>query len=158
MGNTVPIHKKSSEGAITIPELIKLSQSVGKNTSDIEQLKKQTEELGGLKVEIILIKTSQNTIAERLNTLSANDKRIEKSLDAINAGTIRFRYWLWIAVVAIFVCIFGTLQFGITITEKNQNIHNANLQKQISDGNARNSDNFKAVSEQLKELTRRISK
>jgi predicted nucleic acid-binding Zn-ribbon protein len=169
MGNTVSIHREDEPENMTISGLIKLSNDVGKNTSDIQKLKEQTDGLTGLRTEVEAVKINQTLTDQKLDQLAINDSRIEATLKSINSGTSKFRYSLWGAVVVIFACIFGTLTFGLSLTEKSQmslekNLQkqisdsDKNLQKQISDGNERHTENYRDISQQIRELGEKINK
>ena len=156
--NTISIHRENDPESITITGLVALSEKVGKNSSDIEKLKEETNDLGGLKVEVEQIKTNQKLTDQKLDQLNINDSRIEQSLSSINKGTSTFRYWLWGAVVLIFGCMFGTLIFGLELTERSQQVLQTNLQKQISDSDKRHTKNFDKISDQIGQLSRDINK
>jgi hypothetical protein len=158
MSNTVAIRRENGTEAMTISGLVELSQEVGKHGADIQKLKEETGKLDRLEKEVDAVATETTLIRQELRQLNNNDERIEKAVQDMTVNTSRFRYTLWTVVVLIFGCIFGTLKFGIDLTEKNQATHNKNLQKQISDNNKRNIENYKDISLQIKELRKDINK
>ena len=94
-----------------VNELVKLASQVGQNTSKIESLEKKSNELDGLKMEIVEIKTKQDSIDVQLKKLDSNDDKIEQ-------GISQFRYWLVTGFagfcVLIISAIWTSLNVGLT--------------------------------------------
>lgn len=143
---------------ISITGLVELSKSVGANTADIQKLKEDTCDIVELRKEIGEVKMSVMLTDQKLDTLAANDVRIEKSLDNITKGTTKFRYWLWIVLGGFVAYIGGTLAFGVNVTEKNQATLEKNLQAQITKADKRHTDNYKDIIKLIRKLREDINK
>lgn len=172
-GNTIAIRRENNPETITISGLVELSKDVGKNTSDIEKLQKETGKLNKMEKELSGVVNETALIRQELRQLNTNDNRIESIIKDGSKGTIKFRYYLvggvGSAVILIFGCIVTTLIFGLDLTNKSQatmkagiektiKAHNKNLQKQISDNNIRNTENYKDISDQIRDLSKDINK
>lgn len=153
MGELKPFENKKSSVTITLSELAEISKQVGKNTSDIEKLKEQSEKLESVKMEMIEVKSRQANIEEKLELLNVNDGKIERGIDNIKTGTTTFRYWLGGAVVIIFSCIFGTLMFGLNITKTNQSTMQLYLENKIDTSDKKHDKNYDNISAKMDKIT-----
>lgn len=142
---------------ISISGLVELSKSVGANTADIEKLKKDTRDIVGLRKEMVELKMSVMLNDQKLDTLAASDVRIEKTLDDIGKGNIKFRYWLWVVLGGFVAYIGGTLAFGVNVTAKNQATLERNLQAQITTADKRHTTNHRDLTDLIRELSKDIN-
>lgn len=152
MAELKPFENKKSSDIITIRELTALSKQVGENTSDIRKLKEQSEKLESVKMEMIEVKAKQASIEEKLERLNINDGKIERGIDNIRSGTTTFRYWLWGAVITIFMCIFGTLMFGLNITESNQSTMRMYLEDKIEASDKKHEKRYDRIEMKIEKI------
>jgi|TARA_Y100000310_G_C20703455_1_gene832278 hypothetical protein len=111
-----------------INEFVRLASQVGQNTSKIKNLEKKSEDLDGLKMEIVEIKTKQDSIDDQLKKLDSNDDKIED-------GIAKFRYWLVGGFISfcLLVCgaIWSSLNFGLQKYSEDKAELKTSLTKQI---------------------------
>lgn len=156
MDNVTPIRRGDNSEIISISGIVELTKTVTENTEDIKRLKERTNEFEELKEEMSELKVShtlaQTLTHQKLEQLALNDERIEESIKQNTSGTSTFRYTLWSALIILVGLMFGTLKFGLGITEKSQAALEKNLQKQINDSDKKHSDNYDKISTQIGEL------
>jgi predicted transcriptional regulator len=130
-------------------EFVKLASQVGQNTSKIENLEKKSEDLDGLKMEIVEIKTKQDGIEKQLKKLDSNDTKIE-------VGISKFRYWLVGGFVGfcLLVCsaIWTSLNFGLKEYSKDKVELKSSLTKQIEKVDSDSKDRHVIVDQKLDKI------